>query len=184
MTLRVSSTWDGNPLPEVETSEVNCFIENGELTVLVDAPFFADPPPDARPGSTDELWKYEVVELFLLGREDRYLEIELGPHGHYLVLQLHGRRNVTRKGLPIRYETEILGKRWRGVALVPLSYLPPEINRGNAYAIHGSDDQRRYSAAFPVPGSVPDFHRLEAFGQIEWPPRAVSVARPTKENGP
>jgi hypothetical protein len=182
MTLRVSFTWDGKALPAAGTSEVACFIENGEVTVLVDAPLFGDPPPRAGSGSTDELWNYEVVELFLLGRDDHYLEIELGPHGHYLVLQLHGRRNVTRKGLPIRYETELLGKRWRGAALVPLAYLPPQIERANAYAIHGSNDQRRYSAAYPVPGPAPDFHRLEAFGRIEWPPRAAPLAQPTKEN--
>lgn len=170
MTLRVSSTWDGKPVPAAEITEVRCFIENDELTVLVDAPFFSDPAPVATPGSTDRLWEHEVVELFLLGRDDFYLEIELGPHGHYLVLQLHGRRNVIRKGLPIRYETEILGKRWRGAALVPFSYLPPDIRRANAYAIHGRGGERRYLASFPVPGPAPDFHRLDAFGEIEWPP--------------
>ena len=176
MTLRVSFTWDGNPLEASETSEVRCFIENDELTVLVDAPFFGDPSPHTNPGSTDRLWEYEVVELFLLGRDDHYLEIELGPHGHYLVLQLHGRRNVVRKDLTIRYETEILDKdkRWRGAALVPLSYLPPDIGRANAYAIHGVGDKRRYLAAFPVPGPGPDFHRLPAFGKIDWPPAAKS----------
>lgn len=169
MTLRVSHTWDGKPLRADEVAEVRCLIENEELTVLVDAPFFDDPPPPAEPGSTDELWEYEVVELFLLGREKHYLEIELGPHGHYLVLKLHGRRNVTQTGLPIRYETEKVGKRWRGVAILPLSYLPHEVQRGNAYAIHGQGERRRYLAAFPVPGPSPDFHRLDAFGKIDWP---------------
>jgi hypothetical protein len=183
MTLLISSTWDGNALRAAEISEVRFFKENGELTVLVDAPFFGDPPPPAKPGPTDELWEHEVVELFLLGRDERYLEIELGPHGHHLVLQLHGRRNVTAKGLPIRYETEILGQRWRGAALVPLSYLPPGIERANAYAMHGPPDHRRYSAAFPVPGATPDFHRLEGFGRIEWPPGAEPAAQPTKEKG-
>jgi hypothetical protein len=180
--LRVSFTWDGKPLPREEVAELSCFLENGELTVLVEAPYFRDPSPVGKPGSTDELWEYEVVELFLVGSREHYLEIELGPHGHYLVLQLHGRRNVTRKHLPIRYETEILGKRWRGVALVPLSYLPREISRGNAYAIHGLGDQRRYSAAFPLPGRTPDFHRLDAFGRLEWPLGARPAAT-TEDTG-
>lgn len=182
MTLRISFTWDGKPIPAAEVSQVRCFIENGELTVLVDAPFFNDSPPPAKPGSTDELWEHEVVELFLLGRDERYLEIELGPHGHYLVLQLHGRRNVTEKGLPIRYETEILGDRWRGAAIVPLPYLPAEIQRANAYAIHGERGRRHHLAAFPVPGSGPDFHRLDAFGEIKWPPEKEAVPTPGKES--
>lgn len=182
MTLRVSFTWDGERIPAAEVSRLRCFIENGELTVLVDAPFFNDPPPSAKPGSTDELWEHEVVELFLLGRDDRYLEIELGPHGHYLVLQFHGRRNVIQTGLPIRYETEKLGKRWRGAAILPLSYLPQAIQRANAYAIHGEGERRRYLATFPVPGPAPDFHRLDAFGKIRWPPERSSAAKLTKEN--
>lgn len=170
MKLRVSFSWDGKPLPEAEIAEVTCFLENGELTVLVDAPYFDDPRPSEQPGSTDKLWEHEVVELFLLGRREHYLEIELGPHGHYLVLGLKGRRKVVRKGMAIRYETEKLADRWRGVALVPLSYLPPEVGRANAYAIHGTGQARLYRAAFPVPGKGPDFHRLELFRKIDWPP--------------
>ena len=31
------------------------------------------------------LWDYEVVELFLLNSDtEEYLELEFGPHGHYL----------------------------------------------------------------------------------------------------
>jgi hypothetical protein len=170
MRLRVANTWDGEPLPAKEIAEIVCFVENDELTVLVDAPYFGDPPPAGRTGSTDELWKREVVELFLVGAQERYLEIELGPHGHYLVLEFKGRRNVVRKGMEIRYETERLGDRWRGAALVPLSYLPSQVSHANAYAIHGTGEGRRYLAAFPVPGKGPDFHRLQLFPEIHWPP--------------
>jgi hypothetical protein len=184
MKLRIASSWDGKPLTAAETAEVTCFIENDELTVLVEAPYFGDPPPPGKPGSTDQLWEHEVVELFLLGSQERYLEIELGPHGHYLVLQLHGQRNVTTKGLPIRYETEILGKRWRGAAMVPIAYLPPQLYRANGYAIHGDSERRRYSAAFLVPGPAPDFHRLENFGRIGWPPGINPATPPKRENRP
>jgi hypothetical protein len=168
--LSVAFTWNGRRLKPAEVSEVECRLEGEDLTVLVDAPFFDDPPPPGRARSTDHLWEYEVVELFLVGDTSRYLEIELGPLGHYLVLQLHGARNVVRKGLRIRYEAEITGHRWHGIATVPGSYLPPGIERANAYAIHGAGPARRYLAAFPVLGAAPDFHRLEAFRKIVWPP--------------
>jgi hypothetical protein len=170
MKLRIATTWDGQPIPENEVALVECFIENGELTVLVDSPFFGDAPPAGPAGSTDGLWEHEVVELFLVGADSRYLEIELAPHGHYLLLELSGARNVVRKGMEIRYEVERLADRWRAVAIVPISYLPPRIARANAYAIHGSGERRRYLAASAVPGTAPDFHRLQAFPRVEWPP--------------
>lgn len=34
-------------------------------------------------------------------------------------------------------------------------------------AVYGLGEGRRYLAAFPVPGSAPDFHRLEYFGVLE-----------------
>jgi hypothetical protein len=178
--LSVAFTWNGRRLKPAETSVVECRLENEDLTVLVDAPFFDDPPPSGRARSTDHLWEYEVVELFLVGEASHYLEVELAPRGHYFVLQLHGARNVVRKGLRIRYEAEISGHRWHGIATVPRSYLPPGIERANAYAMHGTGQARRYLAAFPVPGAAPDFHRLEAFGKIAWPPSEPpsTVSRP------
>lgn len=141
-------------------------MQQSDLVIGVDAPFHDDPPPAVPPGSTDALWTYEVVELFLLGRASHYVEIELGPHGHYLVLQLEGVRHITRSHLSMAYTTVRRGPRWRGRARLPLACLPVTIERVNAYAIHGTGDQRRYLAAFPVLGDKPDFHRLDAFGPL------------------
>ena len=109
-----------------------------------------------------------MVELFLLGRDDRYLEIELGPHGHHLVLALRGERRVERSGLPIDYRCEIDGARFRGEARVPTDWLPPGLERANAYAIRGVGAARRYMAAHPLGGDAPDFHRLADFRPIAW----------------
>jgi hypothetical protein len=134
------------------------------LAVEVEAPDHSDAPPPGPPGPTPRLWEHEVVELFLLGDAERYLEIELGPHGHHLVLSLHGRRRVEQQGLAIEYEARREGGRWGGRARVPRIWLPPGLARCNAYAIHGEGAARRHLAAFPVPGAEPDFHRLERFG--------------------
>ena len=138
------------------------------LQVQIEAPFYSDKAPSAPPGSVPGLWDYEVVELFLLGDKERYLEIELGPHGHHLVLDLQGRRNVLRQGLLLDYEATIIGGRWRGVANVPRALLPVGLTRCNAYAIHGEGPSRVYLAMAPVPGAAPDFHRLEHFVPLVW----------------
>ena len=39
---------------------------------------------------------YEVVEAFFLNSEDRYLEVEFGPHGQHIALLLDGRRNAVK----------------------------------------------------------------------------------------
>lgn len=107
------------------------------------------------------------MELFILGSEERYLEVELGPHGHYLVLALAGRRNVVKSGLQLDYEASLEDARWRGRARIPWAFLPPAPSRCNAYHIHGVGSARRYLAAFPVPGERPDFHRLDCFAPFE-----------------
>ena len=137
--------------------------EGLELWVDVISPFYGDTPPRQLPGSTERLWEYEVVELFLLGDNLNYLEIELSPHGHYLVLQLQGVRQVVQQDLPIKYESTIAGNTWRGRALIPISYVPSGNLRANAYAVHGTGTGRSYLAAVAIPGEKPDFHRLEVF---------------------
>lgn len=137
------------------------------VAVDVDAPFHGDSPPDAPAGSTDRLWEHEVVEAFFLGDRDHYLEIELGPHGHYLALELVGRRNVVRSGIGIEYLARIEGERWRGRATFAADLLPAGLARFNAYAISGAGPNRRHLALHPVPGTSPDFHRLECFGKLD-----------------
>ena len=149
------------------------WMEGGNLRIEVDAPFFNDPAPPLAAGATDQLWNYEVVELFLANLEvdpPRYTEIELGPHGHHLVLCLEGVRCPVSAMHPIAWSASIAGDRWRGTAEIPVRWLPSTITHFNAYAIHGQGEERVYLAAFPVPGEAPDFHRLQHFAV--WPPEA------------
>ena len=145
------------------------------LRVAVSAPFHDDPPPPGEPGSTEGLWEYEVVELFVAGPADDdavpYTEIELSPWGHHLVLQLHGIRNRVATGLPIAFRTQRRGNLWLGVARIDMALLPQQPWRINAFAIHGVGDDRRYLAATPLPGERPDFHQPARF-------LALAIARP------
>lgn len=164
--MPIEQTWDGTPLGPRERIDVTVRLGSDTVVIEVDAPFHDDPPPPRPPGPTESLWNYEVVEVFLLGRDERYLEIELGPLGHHLVLELRGVRRVERSGLPLDYRAEVHDDRWRGVARFPAAWLPPDLGRANAYAIHGQGGTRRYLAWHPVPGPHPDFHRLECFGSL------------------
>jgi hypothetical protein len=182
--LSIACDYQGAALAPEHRAEVELSWHGAELRVVLDAPYYADPPPPSAAGSTDRLWEYEVAELFIAGPDQRYLELEFGPHGHQLVLLLDGVRRVRDKGLALDYHAQIehaagpqrsssgasgaepVG-RYRGVAHVPAHYLPANPTGVNAYLIHGVGAQRCYCAHAPVPGSQPDFHRLDCFAA--WP---------------
>jgi hypothetical protein len=109
------------------------------------------------------LWEFEVVEVFIAGPGEQYLEIELSPTGHYLVLELDGIRRPVRTLLPIDFRAEIVGDQWTGLANIPKELLPQGPLRINATAIHGEGTARTYLSAVPLPGTQPDFHQLSCF---------------------
>ena len=169
--LLLEHTWDGQPLPACEHTVLILEPAPGALRLRGEAPFAADPPPAAPAGSTPGLWNHEVVELFIAGAAtpETYTEVELGPHGHYLVLRLEGRRQVQEEGLALDFQAQVQGPRWTGTALLPHSYLPPAPHRLNAYAIRGTGRGRCYLAWQPVPGPAPDFHQPDRFAPISLP---------------
>ncbi len=164
--LRVEQTWDGAPVGPDEAASVTLVERDGGLHVVVSAPSHDDPVPTAPPGPTWALWEHEVVELFVLGAEDRYTEMEVGPHGHFLVLRLEGQRNVVDRLLPVVVTCARGEGRWTADLHLPRHLLPPRPWRLNAYAIHGLGAARRYLAWAAVPGPAPDFHRLECFREV------------------
>lgn len=173
--LPIERTWRGELLPRSHRARIEAALEGDALVVRFSAPYFDDPEPREPRGVLDGLWDYEVIELFVAGPGSEYLEIELGPHGHHLVLQLSDVRLRARSGLPIDYDCTVspLAKqalgcgepcgRSEGVARVPRSYLPERVTRANAYLIHGVGAARCHHAHAPVPGEQPDFHRLACF---------------------
>lgn len=162
-TLLIASTWDGQPIAAAEQATVRLTAQEGGLVVEIDAPFHGDPPPPGAPGPTWKLWEHEVVELFVLGADDHYTELEISPHGHYLLLRLEGRRNVVARELPLAVTVSRTDGRWQAKTVLPASVLPIGPWRANAYAIHGLGEARRYLAWTPAPGPAPDFHRIEVF---------------------
>lgn len=168
--LPIRQTWKGAALLPAEQVEVWLQAWGQDLCLEVDAPFHGDPAPAAPVGPCPGLWEHEVVELMLLGGDERYLEVELSPHGHHLVLLLEGRRCVVQQGLPLdfswsRRQVDRV-ERWVGQARLPSAWLPPGCDRVNTYAIHGLGEARRYLAFRAPGGERPDFHRLECFARL------------------
>jgi hypothetical protein len=179
----LATTWDGQPLPAAEHVHVELrrFREGTRrgLEVHVDAPYHGDPPPPSPPGSTPGLWEHEVVELFVQGPGSSYLEIEVGPHGHHLVLRLADVRRPLAMGLPLDLDVVRTPERWSATFRVPPLWIGGggEVSngaargldgelRGNLFACWGANDRRHYAARFPVPGPQPDFHQPARFGRL------------------
>lgn len=185
ITQVLRTTWDGTPLPPAERAVVQVIDVGESLRLLVFAPFHDDPAPALAPGPTPGLWEFEVVEWFLAGADTRYLEVELGPRGHHLVLRLHGVRTVVEQALPMSTTTRRCGRAWwSGTADIPRAWVPPGPHAANAYRIHGQGAARRYDAATPLPGPKPDYHQPARFSPVTLPvhegsptPRALLEAR-------
>lgn len=179
--LHITQTWSGVALAEEQhafaevampASAADQCKDGAVLTVTVEAPWNGDPPPDAPPGHCEGLWNHEVVELFLIASDGnlatsavRYLEIEFGPHAHYLVIELVGIRQRQRTLVPSSCESRRLGDRWRAVMRMPIHELPassPGELSANAFAIRGVGHERLYTACRPTGGDHPDFHPLQA----------------------
>ena len=166
MEIEFDSQWNGAPGETGEGAKIKVSKDGSLMRIEVEATLYNDPKPTAQPGPCDRLWEYEVVELFIAGVGEQYLEIEMGPHGHYLVLGLQGERNIVERCIMVDYRTVHAHGRGRGVGFLHLTLLPRGPHRVNAYSIHGEGDNRRYLAWRPVPGEKPDFHQLESFEPI------------------
>lgn len=166
MKWRVERLWNGEPSPWQADLHLEPHLEPaGGLRLTIEARYWGDPAPNGPPGRHPTLWQHEVVELFLLGDDQRYLEIEIGPHGHWLALQLAGRRNVVATP-DLHCRIHRLDDRWTAELQLPRAILPKGLHAANAYAIHGTEHARSYHATYPAPGLRPDFHRLDTFGPL------------------
>ena len=169
--FQITREWNGtsieNPLHwvtvDVELTEKGLHIGVSSLCYADDVPSTV---PDPEKG-TWGLWDYEVVELFLVDDKGHYTEIEVGPHGHHLVLQLDGPRSIVCKEIPMQWNSSIEDSRWVGTGYLERQWLPENIARVNAFAIHTINGKRRYCCYTPLPGSQPNFHQPERF--VFWP---------------
>ncbi|PAV73389.1 hypothetical protein WR25_19153 [Diploscapter pachys] len=176
----IDKTWDGNPLQhepiEVEMKwtfeRIAGRPHKRAVKIVFDAPLFDDPEPSEPPGITPGLWDHEVMEFFFANNQDQYLEVEVGPHGHWICLLFDGQRKCFNNGedLELEIANKFIDDKWHCEFEIPLAYFPAKISKFNSYHIHGEGDERVYAALHPVTdGSYekPDFHRLQFFKKID-----------------
>nr|XP_039264783.1 UPF0462 protein C4orf33 homolog [Styela clava] len=185
MDLHISTDWKGNKFDH-DLIHFSLGNEESGLVVNINAPFFNDPknPGGNRGEPFDELWEFEVVELFFLDdQKEEYLEAEFCPHGQHQVLVLKGCRKPWKLNLELKdFESRIEGNSWTGKAILPWGYFPENVNKLNAFAIHGSGEKRAYEALYPAtePHENPDFHRLQYFQPYKLPEISVGKTRDRK----
>lgn len=122
--------------------------------------------PNAPVGFTHGLWEYDVVELFFARPDGSYLEIEVGPVGHWLVYEFSRYREASDKTpRPLQYTTHIQDGEWRGEFHILQAWLkcPVQECHLNIYQIRSTEHGREYIAWRSIPSIEPDFHRVECF---------------------
>ena len=163
----IKHEWDGTPLPSKDHIFIEIEMNKDGLAFHVSAASYEDakPPTEKDPErGTWELWNYEVVELFFVGENGEYTEVEVGRHGHHLVLQLDGPRSIVQKEIPMLWEPDAARDSWYGFGQLSCRWLPNKITHFNAFAIHTVNGERRYCCLKPLPGPQPDFHQPHRFG--------------------
>ena len=77
---------------------------------------------------------------------------------------------LLRHTLPLEYTASIDRETmtWRGEARLPRSFFPPDVSLFNAFAIHGTGEERKYQALYEVSGPQPDFHRIDKFQPVDF----------------
>jgi hypothetical protein len=176
--LSLRHLWNGLPAPDGAGGRARLDLGSGRLHLSWELALPGPPrSPATRPGYTDGLWEWDVVELFLRSRAPgprRYLELEFGPGRHWLALAFAGvrRRSAELRGLAPELEHDISGLLWRGRASVPLLAVEPHAGpppwNGLLAAVLGEPAAGRLHLTWPrLPGERPDFHKPEAWAPLE-----------------
>jgi hypothetical protein len=164
LALDVARYWDGAPCANARLhGRVELSLEAGGLAIAATLPHQPEPriPTAPRGARVADLWRYDVVECFLVGADGRYVEVELGAGGHFLVLSFDGprRRTDAHEGLRPALDFASDDHGWRARILLDRTLVPPELRAANAFVIAGE----AHLAYAPVSGTTPDFHQPDDF---------------------
>lgn len=173
LVLPIERYWDGAPCPHAHLhGRVELALRDDGLELTASLPHQPAPriPAAQRGARVADLWEYDVVECFLAGAGGRYLEIELGAGGHFLVLSFSAPRvrSDTHEALalPVEFASDACG--WRSRVVIERELLPPGLSALNAFVIAGG----AHLAYGSLPGATPDFHQPACF-----PPAKVEKQR-------
>jgi hypothetical protein len=161
MNLEVESRWDGSPCPDKTIrGEFTVEREESGLRITAKAPKFSvEHQPNAPTGTRfDGLWEFDVLEIFFVGENGKYIEIELGTAGHYLVLGFDGVRRRSNDFHDMSFDHSFKREddgSTISTILIPNEILPTVITRANAFVIANQE----FLSHAPLPGAKPDFHQ-------------------------
>ena len=134
-----------------------------------------NPLAAARPDEfTAGLWRHDVGELFIKhAQNERYLEINLGPHGAWWACLFDGYRQAASDPERAPFEpaalvSAVTERSWETRVHVPADYLRATLKFGpgscaNVCFILGPGDGRHHFSWAPLPHDPPDFHHVEDF---------------------
>jgi hypothetical protein len=164
LVLGVERYWDGAPCPHAHLhGRVELSAREDGLELSASLPHQPRPRiPEAKRGvRVADLWEYDVVECFLVGAGGRYLEVELGAGGHFLVLSFSAPRVRSDAHETLRPALEFTSdaRGWCAQLLLDWALVPPGVEALNAFVI-ASDTHLAYA---PLPGGAPDFHQPARF---------------------
>lgn len=166
----INHFWDGTLCPDERLhAEIWVTKVAKGLRIRVMAPELENQkiPDAARESRVDELWNYDVVELFFVGKDGKYLEVELGAGGHYLILGFKGVRELENDYkefvTDIRYSQSVPGT-WQSGITIPWEMLPKELASFNAFAIADG----KFLAMNAVPGAEPNFHQPATYPETQY----------------
>ncbi len=163
--LPINNQWDGSACPDDRLrADVSISQSKEGLRVRAEMPVLHDQRvPRAQKGTrVDKLWTFDVVELFLVGPGHRYLELELGAGGHWLLLgfdRIRHRENDYEHLKPLFRFWKTEQKTWVSQIVIPWELVPENLRALNAFIIAAG----KYLAFSPLPGNKPDFHQPDCF---------------------
>jgi Ser/Thr protein kinase RdoA (MazF antagonist) len=172
LALKMDHYWNGMACPDGRLHGAVRLSSTPEgLRITATLPHQRSPNIPAQPPGTRvaNLWQYDVVECFIVGSR-KYLEVELGAGGHFLVLDFCKRAprvrdheyehfRPTLEWLPSVPEDS---GRWRSSVIIPWEIVPKRANALNAFIIAGD----QFLAYYPTEGSTPNFHQPMAFPKM------------------
>ncbi len=165
MNLEVKRRWNGDECPD-KSIRGDFEVERTDEGLLITATapkFSVEHHPNAPSGKRfDGLWDYDVLEIFFIGEDGKYIEVELGTAGHYLVLGFDGVRRRSNDFYDRIFE-HTFNRSEDGSTIstifIPNEILPTVITRVNAFIIANQE----FLAHAPLPGAKADFHQPDEY---------------------
>jgi hypothetical protein len=161
----ICTYWDGKPCEnQALWGTIDLHGTEQGLKISASLPHQAESMiPDAPQGSrVANLWEYDVVECFLVGKE-KYLEIELGAGGHFLIMDFTAPRVRDQEYEHFfpqgKFVPDAGEGKWRSSIVIPWHMIPEGLHAANAFVIV----RNQFVCASPLPGSHADFHQPGRF---------------------